>query len=515
MDSYNSILKTLKKEDLSIRARLQSIIHDTQFVSLFKDFPLVANERCGLWYIQPHQLAQSVYFKSTDGHTSQWNFSTRRLNFHLLLLFKDSGVVILVDLTRKGKLMPDALLKTVPIWCAVLNYIMFEGERDEKEDCDFEGLRKDNWLVTPREMVSESEHHAIVEKIPEFAREVLKLNLTSKEDLMTRLGGRKPVVPHWVYPGKTKVEENDEYFNICCLTASARKVPDWQFSFPYVQGAGDDHELWATSDLIGGNFDHAFFWDQVYYESLEELRVVDLTTGDLDWELGEEQFMERIGKIYERSKNGNGDENSENEDNDDDFPVEYYQLGGTGILLGKITGDVSLDALSTRIPGIEEVIVISPDFKVTGESEKKDIGEEKDGDDERVDKNNDEKSGNGKSHDIEVPSQSLPTINMFPIESSKKGAKILREKLPQILQHYTPGRKLLVLCNTGKDLSVGVTLCVLSKWFSRNWEKSPCPLHVNKDIVKQHLSKIQDYTCVNPSRNTLQSVNTYLMGNGR
>ena len=41
----------------------------------------------------------------------------------LLLLFNNNLVqrLILVDSTRAGKRLPDALSKTVPIWCAVIN----------------------------------------------------------------------------------------------------------------------------------------------------------------------------------------------------------------------------------------------------------------------------------------------------------------------------------------------------------------------------------------------------------
>lgn len=32
---------------------------------------------------------------------------------------------IIVDSTRRGKAMPDALSKTIPIWCAVINRLLF------------------------------------------------------------------------------------------------------------------------------------------------------------------------------------------------------------------------------------------------------------------------------------------------------------------------------------------------------------------------------------------------------
>lgn len=107
-NNINKILGDLKRSNLSITNRLRSIQKDADFVEEVaaaiaggagvgdsdgdeedgtreqKRRPLVANERCGSWYIRPGLKGASAYFKSTDGHTGQWKFSTRRLNLHLL-----------------------------------------------------------------------------------------------------------------------------------------------------------------------------------------------------------------------------------------------------------------------------------------------------------------------------------------------------------------------------------------------------------------------------------------------
>lgn len=86
-NNFSRILGELKRHTLSIHNRLRSILEDAAFVQkVYKayDRPLVANERCGSWYIDPPQKHGSAYFKSTDGHTGVWSFSTRRLNTHLL-----------------------------------------------------------------------------------------------------------------------------------------------------------------------------------------------------------------------------------------------------------------------------------------------------------------------------------------------------------------------------------------------------------------------------------------------
>lgn len=93
--TINRLLGDLRRAHLSVANRLRSIRHDAAFVdevaasSSGRPRPLVANERCGSWYIRPAAKGGSAYFKSTDGHTGQWAFSTRRLNLHLLPLIAE------------------------------------------------------------------------------------------------------------------------------------------------------------------------------------------------------------------------------------------------------------------------------------------------------------------------------------------------------------------------------------------------------------------------------------------
>jgi tRNA A64-2'-O-ribosylphosphate transferase len=63
------------------------------------------------------------------------------------------GRAILVDSTRRGKRMPDALSKTVPIWCAVINRFVSQ-----------------KWTETvfPLDVVSEQEISSIDGLIPSF-----------------------------------------------------------------------------------------------------------------------------------------------------------------------------------------------------------------------------------------------------------------------------------------------------------------------------------------------------------
>lgn len=92
--SVSQLLSSLRRSALSVTNRLHSIEADARFVRDVADhyqLPLIANERCGSWYINPEQKAGSAYFKSTDGHTGEWDFSFRRLNFHIFAIARQRG----------------------------------------------------------------------------------------------------------------------------------------------------------------------------------------------------------------------------------------------------------------------------------------------------------------------------------------------------------------------------------------------------------------------------------------
>lgn len=103
---FSRTLSSLKRSTLSIHNRLRSIAEDAEFVSSVSEaygLPLVANERCGSWYIRPEDKVGSCYFKSTDGHTGQWGFSSRRLNVQVFDVLAEWGGCVVVDSTRRGK----------------------------------------------------------------------------------------------------------------------------------------------------------------------------------------------------------------------------------------------------------------------------------------------------------------------------------------------------------------------------------------------------------------------------
>ncbi|PQE23721.1 hypothetical protein CJF32_00009182 [Rutstroemia sp. NJR-2017a WRK4] len=218
--NFSRTLGDLKRKTLSIHNRLRSILQDAEFAQAVADAydrPLIANERCGSWYIDPEKKSGSAYFKSTDGHTGVWKFSSRRLNLHILEIVG----------------MPDALSKTIPIWCCVLNRVLFPEREDAHE------------LYTPPQVVSGSEHAQMNALIPRFLEAFRALNLSEKD---YRKDISKPMRPIWVTPESHVVSTREvfhDFHPIICCTVSRRVSGSEASEGGYIQGAGDDTENWA------------------------------------------------------------------------------------------------------------------------------------------------------------------------------------------------------------------------------------------------------------------------------
>ncbi|KAF8055783.1 tRNA A64-2'-O-ribosylphosphate transferase [Lyophyllum atratum] len=243
MDEPSSVLQELRRESLDIYNRLHSIADDAAFVAHVHEFyptvPLVPNLRCGAWYTDP-AIASNVpaYFKSTDGHFNNWGFNLRRANLHLLPFIAQYNSILLVDSTRAGKRIPDALSKTVPIWCAVVNRAIARR---------FPGPDKATWdmaLYTAAGAVSAQEHHQIEQRIDAWADALFNSSFE-----LPALPA--PLRPFWITPATTTFPsfpnlDPPPFLPVICLSAS-RQSDDARRpgGFAYIQGSGDDHELWS------------------------------------------------------------------------------------------------------------------------------------------------------------------------------------------------------------------------------------------------------------------------------
>jgi len=228
-------MNEVRRSQKSAANRIASILEDAEFVEAVASTygrPLVPNRRAGLWYVRPECRKTEAYFKSTDGHINEWQFSLKRLNLHLISLAMAHDGIIIVDTTRRGKKMPDALSKTVPIWCAVLNRAILNTDL----------------AVFPPNCVSASEQARIRSRIPDFVAQFGTID----HDLWPQLD--KPLRPVFVTPDEMLPLEQvktvfDDAYPVICVTAS-KKAQDGAFQmdgYTYVQGAADDHELWAPA----------------------------------------------------------------------------------------------------------------------------------------------------------------------------------------------------------------------------------------------------------------------------
>ncbi|KAF9029360.1 initiator tRNA phosphoribosyl transferase [Hymenopellis radicata] len=236
-------LAEIRREASDIYNRLHSIEEDTIFVETvaksYPDLPLLPNLRCGAWYTNPDiATAVPAYFKSTDGHFSNWSFNLRRPNLHLLPLIAERNGIVLVDSTRAGKKISDALSKTVPIWCAVVNRAIRIRYPRRKQ-------------LAGTTILSAQEHAQIALRIDKWADDLSK----SSYDVPNLA---RPLRPLWITPATSNFPDVDALscFPIICVSAS-KQISDGlerrSGGFSYIQGSADDHEAWGmglTPDLF-------------------------------------------------------------------------------------------------------------------------------------------------------------------------------------------------------------------------------------------------------------------------
>ena len=216
-------------------------------------------------------------------------------------------------------------------------------------------------------------------------------------------------------------------------------------TFDYVQGAGDDHELWAKQYQLSPES----WWNDIYPEMCGQ--------GFIPQSLSEDDIIDQIQNIKSTTTTKiNG--------------ILSHTIPKTNISFGRINSDIPY----TTLLNYECVVILSP-FKV-----------------------------------LNIPEN--PTITMFryPLHCNKKGSRELRHILPQLIPQLAPTNT-LVVCDTGSDLSVAVVVILLC--LNYNVDLEHCKENsVSKDLIRQFLSKINHISRINPSRNTLQAINSYLMG---
>ncbi|KAF2750277.1 hypothetical protein M011DRAFT_484126 [Sporormia fimetaria CBS 119925] len=439
--NFSDTLHSLKRSALSVTNRLSSITADSEFVAAVGQaysLPLIANERCGSWYIPPEKKAGGVYFKSTDGHMNQWSFNLRRLNLQLLdLLGGGAEGCVIVDSTRRGKSMPDALSKTVPIWCCVLNRAILPDSGPHE-------------LFTPPSAVSASEHAQIERRIDGFVEDFLNICKSNIPGLQKKL--RKPLRPLWVTQASTlpsSPPKVDSFHSIVLCTASRRVHGGEVSEAGYIQGAADDQEAWAHG------LTPSVFW-------ANHSRIM---------QANEEDLPELITTLVQQQEGPKA------------VPV---LIAPTSNLYVSSSDGVDIEPFDAIISCTPKPLTTT---RVTNVQSKKYIH--------------------------------------LPLASGKLGSRDLRAQLSRVppfiedviasaiaSQNSATAPKILICDPTGKDLCIGVALAILCLYTGHdgNMSSSRTPAsQIHKTLVKQRLTWISISTALNPSRETLKSVNAFLM----
>lgn len=129
--------------------------------------------------------------------------------------------------------MPDALSKTIPMWCAVMNMVVFPDAADCRR------------LHTPPTVISDTEKSQMEARLGDFADRFkdLKVDLSGIKSKIC-----KPIRPIWVTRDSMIPEHVPDFesFYPLVLCTSSRRVSGAEISEGgYIQGAGDDSESWA------------------------------------------------------------------------------------------------------------------------------------------------------------------------------------------------------------------------------------------------------------------------------
>lgn len=423
--------------------------------------PVVANLRCGAWYVPPPPQARRpfCYFKSTDGHANEWSFSLKRPNLEVLAFIQAKGGVVIVDSTRRGKSMPDALSKTIPIWCAVLNEasrrkwgqpstsLQSSEVTFQSRQAPYRDVRVGpTGLTTPAHQVPPSEHAQMEERFEGWVESLLGSDLpVPKLD--------RPLVPCFVTRGDHDDGEagqplRSDCYPVILVSASRRveaPVPSEDGKFYYVQGSGDDEEAWS----------HGLTPDEFWQERETLLRCGS-----------REELEEAIDEVVQRG-GAQACHNGELKD---------VQISGTAVRIGvRPEGHVFTAEERARHALIVDLCGIAAEEE--------------------------EAAG----------------VVRLKIPAGKAGVNALRSGLSEVVSQRSPAKgDVLVVDTTLSDASLAIVVALLACHYDSERglvvNVDAHRLALTKDDVRRRLQWVQqDLPGANPSRSAMQRVNEVVL----
>ncbi|PNY17086.1 tRNA A64-2'-O-ribosylphosphate transferase [Trifolium pratense] len=375
---------------------------------------------------------------------------------------------MIVDSTRRGKRFPDSMSKTIPIWTCVLNRAIAHYRRDfhidnaaasalpqKSEDFVSNGCgeiaREDgscDWdcsLHLPL-WVPQTEKASIEEHLEEWTQQ-LKASGADIASLASSL--KKPLRPLWISQ-KTVIWLNEvphhdswDFTPIILVSASSssnnvsqHNRTTSEFSWNYIPGAGDDEESWSRG------LSPPLFWNNVY----------DLINS------GPELCNQKVAEIVEKSR----------------VRRAYKGENAPQIRVKSLSHEEP--SLSSDITNVEVDTQASEGFDISWlGSTNLAVGAS-------------QFATNAVDVDCilncdrESISVSLPSAEAYlhlPMVSSKFDRFSLLNNLPKAVSfaklNLNQGKRLLVCCNNGEDISVCVCLSILMSLFD---EQGSCRMSV-------------------------------------
>ncbi|KAJ3515773.1 hypothetical protein NMY22_g14359 [Coprinellus aureogranulatus] len=449
----------IRKESLDIYNRLHSIEEDVEFVNsvhdAYPDLPLIRHEHPCILQINRWTLQQLELQLEEIQPTS---------SFEAICFL---ARIILVDSTRSGKRIPDALSKTVPIWCAVINRAIQLRNPDITQD------GWDNQLYTPADVRQLS---GAFPRYP-FRLDDWALALATSSFDLPKLSS--PLRPFWITPASTSFpkfntgSEDRKYLPVICVSAS-KQVQDGTErrigGFSYIQGSGDDHELWG----MGLNPD--IFWkeqEKLLSANRAELPglVSELVSSHSSSSWGSAREPEGIAKISNR--------------------ISLCRLSELG--------SRSLETSNAAFVVVDEVS--ENGRPASSQSKTSPPGQS-------------EAAGAGSTEP-----QPPPSVLKFEIPGGKRSQTyFLHDVLPSSLRFIgdklSQGCNIVIACPSAKDLSVGVALGAISRYFDDEgvYAQGRRNVQLTKQSIRTRLEWIiASCPRANPSRTTLKRVNEFLL----
>ncbi|RDX64625.1 SPAC3F10.06c [Mucuna pruriens] len=525
--------RSIKKRENSLYNALRSIYQDSIFVSeicqLWPELPVLANLRCGLWYSR--SFHSTSYFKSTDGHTNNCSFSTSRLNLHVALLAGQNGGCIIVDSTRRGKRFPDSMSKTIPIWTCVFNRAI----RDFRESNHQTSLPWDCSLHLPL-WVSQTERASIEDRLDEWTL-LLKATGTDIASLSASL--RKPLRPLWISQ-KTLIWLNQvphhdswDFTPIILLSASStlavtQHTTTSEFSWIYIPGAGDDEETWARG------LSPSLFWKHVYdlinsgphvcnqkvADIVENSRVCRAYKGESAPQITVKSIKATSLSHQEPSVTYDASNDEINESSSVDCGISW--LGSTNLAVG-----TSQVATALSISFIYQVYLADcsmPTFGAAADAADVDCILNCDCESISVCLLPSADSYLHLPMVVSMKWKENLLLSLLSFFTSKFDRFSLLNNLAKAVSfakfNLSQGKRLLVCCNNGEDISVCVCLAILMSLFDEKGTFDDGKSFNATQITKWDMKRRLVYVCkfatdARPSRGNLRQVFNFLIGGKR